>query len=132
MYINPPIWESAPEGPNFLVGSGGSDYKPTESANSLVPSQTPPPHTAPQCSHVGCPTLVNTLGSTPYYVTGAQRQKKKGQLKEQIKAPKKIQLSNDKMANLSDAQFKTLVSRMLSEMVEYGHKTEEKVKAMKK
>ena len=32
---------------------------------------------------------------------------------------------------LSDAQFKTLVIRMLTEMVEYGQKTEEKVKAMK-
>ena len=35
------------------------------------------------------------------------------------------------MANLSDAQFKTLVIRMLTEMVEYGHTIEEKVKAMK-
>ena len=31
----------------------------------------------------------------------------------------------------SDAQFKTLVIRMLTEMVEYGHKIEGKVKAMK-
>ena len=35
------------------------------------------------------------------------------------------------MANLSDAQFKTLVIQMLTELVEYGHKIEEKVKAMK-
>ena len=35
------------------------------------------------------------------------------------------------MANLSDAQFKTLVIRMLTEMVEYGHKIEGKVKALK-
>ena len=53
------------------------------------------------------------------------------QMKEQIKAPEKIQLSNEEIANLSDAQFKTLVIRMLTEMVEYGHKVEEKVKAMK-
>ena len=32
--------------------------------------------------------------------------------------------------NLSDAEFKTLVIRMLTEMVEYGHKIEEKVNAM--
>ena len=25
MYTNPPTWESAPEGPNLLVGSEGSD-----------------------------------------------------------------------------------------------------------
>ena len=52
-------------------------------------------------------------------------------MKEQIKAPEKIQLSNEEIANLSDAEFKTLVIGMLTEMVEYGHKIEEKVKAMK-
>ena len=51
-------------------------------------------------------------------------------MKEQIKAPEKIQPSNEEIANLSDAQFKTLVIRMLTEMVECGHKIEEKVKAM--
>ena len=34
------------------------------------------------------------------------------------------------MANLSDAQFKTLVITMLTELVEFGHKLDEKVKAM--
>ena len=53
------------------------------------------------------------------------------QMKEQIKAPEKIQLSDEEIAILSDAQFKTLVIRMLTEMVEYGHKIEEKAKAMK-
>ena len=52
-------------------------------------------------------------------------------MKEQIKAPGKIQLSNKETDNLSDAQFKTLVIRMLTELVEYGPKIEEKVKAMK-
>ena len=51
-------------------------------------------------------------------------------MKEQIKAPK-VEISNEEIANLSDAQFKTLVIRMLTEMVEYGGKIEEKVKAMK-
>ena len=41
------------------------------------------------------------------------------QIKEQSKAPK-IELSNEKIANLSDTEFKTLVIRMLTEMVEYG------------
>ena len=52
-------------------------------------------------------------------------------MKEQIKAPQKIQLSNKEIANLSDAQFKTLVIRMVTEMVECDHKIEEKVKAVK-
>ena len=46
-------------------------------------------------------------------------------MKEQIKASEKIQLSNEEIANLSDAEFKTLVIRMLTEVVEYGRKTEE-------
>ena len=48
---------------------------------------------------------------------------------ELIKTPEK-KLSNEEIANLSDAQLKTLVIRMLTEMVEYGHKMEENVKAM--
>ena len=52
-------------------------------------------------------------------------------MKEQIKAQEKIQLSNEEIANTSDAWFKTLVIRMLTEMVEHGCKIEEKVKAMK-
>ena len=49
---------------------------------------------------------------------------------EHIKAPEKIQLSEEEIANLSDAQFKTLVIRMLTELVEFGHKLDEKMKAM--
>ena len=52
-------------------------------------------------------------------------------MKEQIRAPEKIQQRDEDIANLSDAQFKTLVIRMLTEMVEYGCKIEEKMKAMK-
>ena len=40
------------------------------------------------------------------------------QMKEQIKAPEKIQLSDEEIANLSDAQFKKLVIRMLTELIE--------------
>ena len=38
-------------------------------------------------------------------------------MKEQIKAPEKKQLSDEEIANLSDAQFKTLVIRKLTELV---------------
>ena len=50
-------------------------------------------------------------------------------MKEQIKIPEK-ELSDKEVANLSDGDFKTLVIRMLTEMVEYDCKMEEKVKAM--
>ena len=49
-----------------------------------------------------------------------------GQVEEQIKAPEKIQLSNKEITNISDAQFKTLVISMLPELVEFGHKLDEK------
>ena len=50
-------------------------------------------------------------------------------MKEQIQTPK-IGLGNEEITNLSYAQFKTLVIRMLTDVVEYGHKIEEQVKAM--
>ena len=52
------------------------------------------------------------------------------QMKEQIKAPEKIQLSNEQTANLWDAEFKTLVIKMLTEMIEYGCKMKKDVKAI--
>ena len=52
------------------------------------------------------------------------------QMKEQIKAPENIQLSNKEIDNLSDAQFKTLVIRKLTELVELGRKLDEKMNAM--
>ena len=49
---------------------------------------------------------------------------------EHFKTPEIIQLSSEQIASLSDAQFKTLVIRMFTELVEYGHKLDEKMKAM--
>ena len=52
------------------------------------------------------------------------------QMTEQIKAPEIIQLSSEQIANLSDAQFKTLVIKKLTQLVEFGRKLDEKMKAM--
>ena len=49
---------------------------------------------------------------------------------EHFKAPEIIQLSREQIANLSDAQFKTLVIRNLTELVEFVQKLDEKMKAM--
>ena len=38
---------------------------------------------------------------------------------EHFKAPEIIQISSEQIVNLSDAQFKTLVIRMLTELVEF-------------
>ena len=43
------------------------------------------------------------------------------QIKEQIKTPE-TELSDEDIDNLSDAEFKTLVIRMLSEIIEFSHK----------
>ena len=40
------------------------------------------------------------------------------QMTEHFKAPEKIQLSEEEIANLLDAQFKSLVIKMLTELVE--------------
>ena len=52
------------------------------------------------------------------------------QMKEQMKTPDK-ELSNKEIASLSDAEFKTLVIRMLTEIIEYGHKIKGEVKAIR-
>ena len=51
------------------------------------------------------------------------------QMKEQIKTPK-TELSTEEIGNLSDSEFKILVIRMLTEMIEYGHKIKGEMKAM--
>ena len=50
-------------------------------------------------------------------------------MKEQIKTPEKEPRDED-IDSFSDADFKTLVIRMLTEMIDYGHKIEEEVKSM--
>ena len=48
-------------------------------------------------------------------------------MKEQIKTPK-IELSNEETATLSHAEFKTLVIRMLTELINLSLKMKEEVK----
>ena len=50
-------------------------------------------------------------------------------MKEQIKTPEK-ELSNKEIGNLSDAEFKTMVIRMLTEMIEFSHKMMEEMKSI--
>ena len=40
------------------------------------------------------------------------------------------ELSDEEIANLSDAEFKTQVIRMITELIEFGHRIEEEGKAM--
>ena len=52
-------------------------------------------------------------------------------MKEQIEAAEKIQLSDKEVANLSDAQFKTLVIKMFQELTGYFNSIKETRAAMK-
>ena len=53
------------------------------------------------------------------------------QMKEQNKTPEK-QLSDKEIANLSDAEFKTLAIRMLTETTEFSCKMKEEMKAIQR
>ena len=125
-----PLRKQHQKGPIWLWAVGwGSDWKSAESrASAIAPSQ-PLPHISITVQlHITLPWWIPK--APPLYVTGGLRQKKLAQMKEQIKAPQKIQVSNEQIANLSDVQFKTLVIRKLTELVEFSHKLDEKMKAM--
>ena len=93
---------------------------------AIAPSW-PLPHIQPHSTATSLTPPRGTLTAPSLKVTDAQGKKKKmAQMTEHFKAPEKIQLSEEEIANLSYAQFKTLVIRILTEMADYGHKMEEK------
>ena len=55
--------------------------------------------------HIG-PFSRTCLRHLTFRGSGTPRQKKMAKMKEQIKAPEKIQLSDEEIAHLSEAQFK--------------------------
>ena len=105
MYTNPPTRESAPEGPNLLVGRGGgkwlkasrelsnwhcslSDSSPTYNATTQQP---------------GLPHPGEYIRLCPLQHNRCIKKRNMTQMKKQIKAPEKTQLSDEEIANLSDA-----------------------------
>ena len=52
-------------------------------------------------------------------------------MKEHIKTPEK-ELSTEETDNLSDVEFKTLVIRRLTEMIEFSCKMKEEMKAIQR
>ena len=56
--------------------------------------------------------------------------RKNGPNERTDQSSRKIQLSNEEIANLSDAHFKTLVIRKVTQLVEFGHKLDERMNAM--
>ena len=86
----------------------------------------PHPGAPPWLPHPGEYLRLHPLQHDRY----AETKKNMAQMKDHVKVPEKIQLSDKEIANLSNAEFKTLVIKILTEMVGYGGKTEEKVKPM--
>ena len=60
-----------------------------------------------------------------------KKKKKKNAPNERTDQRSRKNTTKQQTGNLSDAQFKTLVIRKLTKLVEYGCKIEEKMKAMK-
>ena len=104
---------------------------------AIAPSQ-PLPHIQHHSAATSVTPPQGTPKALPLHITGTPRHThthththtQKAQMKEQITAPEIIQLSSEQIANLSDAQFKTLVIRKLTELVEFGRNLDEKMKAM--
>ena len=92
----------------------------------------PLPHISITTHTCGLPCPGEHLRLCPLLCNRCSETKKRNGPNEKTdqRSRKKIQLSNKEIANLSDAQFKTLVIRILTEMTEYGHKVKEEVKAI--
>ena len=86
---------------------------------AIAPSQ-PLPHVQHHSATTSVTPPRKHLRLLPFKLQTHQdkKKKKKAQMTKHFKAPEKIQLSEEEIANLSDAQFKTLVIKTLTELVE--------------
>ena len=107
------------------MGAVGAEKTSSLTGESIGAAHRQHLSTAKRATLPGCIPRV----SAPYNLSGAPRQKNMAQMKEQIKTPEK-ELSHEEIGNLSDAEFKTLVIRMLTELTEYSCKIKEEVKAI--
>ena len=86
------------------------------------------PHTIYRCLFYNGPCYLDRKSKQFYLIHGnkhreaakLRRQRNMVQIKEQNKTPEK-ELNKMEIANLSDAEFKTLVVSMLKELIEYGN-----------
>ena len=94
-----------------------------ESGASAIAPSRPLPHIQHHSAATSGTPSWGTPKAPPLYLTSAPRLKKKmAQMTEHFKAPEKIQLSDKEIAKLSDAQFKALVIKTLTELVEFVRK----------
>ena len=63
----------------------------------------------------------------PYNLSFAPRQRNMAQIKEESRASER-ELSEEEIANLSDGEFKALVIKMLTDLIELGQKMKKQMK----
>ena len=94
-----------------------------EQGSCIILSLALPPQAALQHSKEGCPAQVNTEGPTPLQFIRSPKQRNRAKIKEQCKTSERV-LSDEEIVNLSDGEFKALVIKMLTELIELGQKNE--------
>ena len=77
--------------------------------------------------HSAAKTVALPKVPPPYNLSAVPRQRNMVQMKEQNKASER-ELSNEEIANLSDGEFKALVIKMLTELIELGRKMKKQMK----
>ena len=70
---------------------------------------------------------MNTEGPAPLHLIRGPEQRNMAKIKEQSKTSER-QLSEEDIANLSVREFKALVIKMLTELIELGRKMKEQMK----
>ena len=97
---------------------------------TLNPSPTDSTTTTTKCCLLSHPGEYLRLHALPRNRCSETKKYGPNERPEKKKNPEK-ELTETEITNLSDAEFKALVIRLLTEIVEYGHKIQEEVKAIK-
>ena len=93
----------------------------------IIPSLAPPPQAAPALQG-GLPCPAEYLRpQPPLQLNRGPEQRNRAKIKEQSETSER-ELSNEKIANLSDGDFKALVIKMLTELIELGQKMKDQMK----
>ena len=117
-----------------LTGSLVESEARAEQASSIVSSLAPPPQAVPQGSKEGCLPWRIPKALPPYNKTAVLSTKKYGP-KERTdqNSRERAKLRGDSLGDITlpDAEFKTLVIKMLTTLIELGQKMKEQIKAPK-
>ena len=87
----------------------------------------PSPQAVLQHSKKVCPAWVNTKVPAPLHFIRGPEQRNRAKMKEQHKTSER-ELSEEDIANLYDGEFKALVIKMLTDLIELSRKMKEPMK----